>query len=785
MKFPDIHDPNPLGEQLDMAYRDVSRFEDSVEQSDPRQRKIDWLLNGYRAPMAVIPIEHEGVLAGPDDTYTMGNLDARWKSYNKPVHSNVDQPWRVNARRGGLRLVAHDGHRLLTIGGVGVFPIFGGTVSIGGPEANGHIAPHHLQMLEASGIPPEHAHARGYETITESRRLVPLKIVKSARSCVPGLLVPMLRADGSTWGYQYRPDNPRVSGKGQPVKYETPWQQRNGLDIPPGVGDFLHDPSVPLWVTEGVKKADCGAQYQLCIVALSGVWNWRGTNDMGGKTAIADWNDIALNDRRVILAFDGDVARKPNAAKALCALAEFLKYRGAEIEYLHLPDTEKKTGLDDYLMAGHTADDLWKLVKPTPPPVPDEHDDDDNGQPAEPKPEPAEPISLAEAQTVFCKWLGSDYDTDALDAMLAAAAVEKFDDGSDPVWLLLVSGPGAAKTETAQALDGIGATVTSAISSDAALLSGTPIHERAKGATGGLLRKIGERGVLVIKDVTSILSMDRNLRGKVLAALREVYDGRWTREVGAGGGATLGWRGRIAVVGAVTTAWDTAHAVISMMGDRFVLLRMDSTIHRLAAGRKAIGNTGDEAQMRGELAKAAAGVIAGMDTEPITVTEAETGVLLAAADLVTLARTGVEYDYRGDVIDAHAPEMPTRFAKQLAQIVRGAVAIGMDRADALRLAIRCARDSMPPLRLAIIDDLAAHLGSTTSDVRKRIDKPHTTVDRQLQALHMLGVVTCEEMDIADSGDDRRDGRSRWFYSLAEGIDPDTLKPESVTRNVSN
>ena len=115
-------------------------------------------------------------------------------------------------------------------------------------------------------------------------------------------------------------------------------------------------------------------------------------------------------------------------------------------------------------------------------------------------------------------------------------------------------------------------------------------------------------------------------------------------------------------------------------------------------------------------------------------------MLLAAADLVTLARTGVEYDYRGDVIDAHAPEMPTRFAKQLTQIIRGAVAIGMDRDDALRLAIRCARDSMPPLRLAIIDDLAAHPYSTPTDVRKRLGKPRATVDRQLQALHMLDVV---------------------------------------------
>jgi DNA-binding transcriptional ArsR family regulator len=204
------------------------------------------------------------------------------------------------------------------------------------------------------------------------------------------------------------------------------------------------------------------------------------------------------------------------------------------------------------------------------------------------------------------------------------------------------------------------------------------------------------------------------------------------------------------------------------MGDRFVLIRIDSTQHRQAAGRKAIGNTGEESQMRAELARAVAGVLAGMNPEPIAVTEAEEDVLLKAADLVCLARTGVEYDYRGDVINAHAPEMPTRFAKQLTQIVRGAVAIGMDRADALRLAIRCARDSMPPLRLAIIEDLAEHPHSTTSDVRRRIGKPRNTVDRQLQALHMLGIAEVEEEEYGQN-------KFRWYYSLNKDITPDVLK----------
>ena len=394
--------------------------------------------------------------------------------------------------------------------------------------------------------------------------------------------------------------------------------------------------------------------------------------------------------------------------------------------------------------------------------------------PTPPAPPPADPITLSEAHTVFTKWLGEDYDTDSLDAMLATLAVERFRDGSDPLWMLIIGGPGNAKTETVQACDGLGAIVTSSISSEAALLSATPKRERSKQATGGLLRKLGDEGVLVIKDVTSILSMNNDLRARVLAALREVYDGRWYREVGTDGGMTIPWHGRAAVIGAVTTAWDTAHAVISSMGDRFVLVRLDSAGEgRQRAGRNAIRNTGSEQVMRAELAAAVAGVIAGMNPEPITVTDDETDVLLAAADLVTLARTGVEVDYRGDVIDAHAPEMPTRFAKQLTQIVRGAVAIGMARDEALRLAIRCARDSMPPMRLAIIEYLAGHPDSSTADVRKGIDKPRATVDRQLQALHILGVAAVDECEYG------ADSKTKWYYSLADRIDPSAIDPSAI------
>jgi hypothetical protein len=387
---------------------------------------------------------------------------------------------------------------------------------------------------------------------------------------------------------------------------------------------------------------------------------------------------------------------------------------------------------------------------------------------------PATPCKLADTLAVFRRWLGNEYDLGALHAVLATAAAERLP--GDPLWLLVVSGPGNAKTETVQSLAGGGALVTSTITSEGALLSGSAKRERTKDATGGLLRRIGERGLLVIKDVTSILAMNRDTRASLLAAFRELHDGRWERNVGTDGGRSLSWTGHLVIVGAVTTAWDKAHDVIASMGDRFVIVRMDSTTGRMQAGRRACRNTGEETRMRAELAAAVGGVLASVDaTAAITLTEEEQERLLEAADVVTQARTGVEYDYRGDVIDAHAPEMPTRFAKQLTQMVRGAVAIGVDRAAAVRLALRCARDSMPPLRLAILDDIAAHPGAQTRDVRRRLEKPRTTVDRQLQSLHMLGVLKCDEEE------GTYDGKPaiRWRYRLAARIDPHVLDPDSV------
>jgi hypothetical protein len=79
---------------------------------------------------------------------------------------------------------------------------------------------------------------------------------------------------------------------------------------------------------------------------------------------VADWNDIPIKGREIVITYDGDIARKLEVRRAMVELAEWLKLKGAQVCSVWLPDTDDKTGIDDYLMDGHTVDDLMQLVRP-------------------------------------------------------------------------------------------------------------------------------------------------------------------------------------------------------------------------------------------------------------------------------------------------------------------------------------------------------------------------------------------------------------------------------------
>lgn len=233
----------------------------------------------------------------------------------------------------------------------------------------------HLVMLRnESGLSDEVIKSRGYQTITDAKELSD-KGFSPAQCHVPGLLLPLHTTDGGNGLYIYRPDNPRIhidksrreadgSHPNKIIKYETPKDAGIRLDCPPICQPQLADPRVPLWITEGQKKADAVASHRLCAVALLGVWNFKGKNEFGASTFLADWDYIALKDRDVRIVFDSDVMIKPEVRKALDRLIQHLQRKGAHVTAVYLPAGDGgKVGVDDWLVQGHTADDLEALVE--------------------------------------------------------------------------------------------------------------------------------------------------------------------------------------------------------------------------------------------------------------------------------------------------------------------------------------------------------------------------------------------------------------------------------------
>ncbi|PDW00986.1 DUF3854 domain-containing protein [Candidatus Chloroploca asiatica] len=222
----------------------------------------------------------------------------------------------------------------------------------------------HHQHLAASGISDAVQAERGYRSIQGLDQWTALgRTPISSSFAHVGLAFPVFRLghpEPYTW--VLRPDRPR-SVRGKPIKYEWPKGLPPCFDVLPRYRTALADPAVPLWFTEGAKKADAlTTAYGDAIVPvnLNGVWGFRGTNRAGGKLVVPDVDEIAWNGRRVVLAFDSDVVRKAPVAAALRRLAALLIARGvSEVQMLVLPHLgDEKLGVDDFLGRGHTTQEL-------------------------------------------------------------------------------------------------------------------------------------------------------------------------------------------------------------------------------------------------------------------------------------------------------------------------------------------------------------------------------------------------------------------------------------------
>lgn len=227
----------------------------------------------------------------------------------------------------------------------------------------GRVSDHHSEELDASEISPDVREARGYETLygTDEDRArlrqesIPVWAWRE-ESAFPGLFIPMYRVTGERIGAQFKPGVPQPHGD-KTVKYATPVATKPRLDVPPTVANSARVVTTPLWITEGVKKADSLASQGITAIALSGVYNWR--SRLG---TLGDWEDIPLKGRTVVICFDSDARHNRMVTGAMRRLGMWLESKGAsDIRYLMVPEDVDGTpvkGVDDYFHAGGTLEGL-------------------------------------------------------------------------------------------------------------------------------------------------------------------------------------------------------------------------------------------------------------------------------------------------------------------------------------------------------------------------------------------------------------------------------------------
>jgi hypothetical protein len=321
-----------------------------------------------------------------------------------------------------------------------------------------------------------------------------------------------------------------------------------------------------------------------------------------------------------------------------------------------------------------------------------------------------------------------------------AAVCAAFTEG-DSVWPLLVSPGSSGKSELLNSVTEVEGVWPISNLTGSTLLSG---YRRADGKPASLLDQIGSSGILVVKDLTTVLELRSDVRHEVFSQLREVADGRISK--GFGTGETLSWSGKLGFVAGVTPVIDEHHAFLALMGERFMLYRT-LVPPRLQHGHRAFADRGSEEPHRRYLRRVVRRFISQVrGRDPLQLSDGCGEPLVRLADAVTRARTGVPRSGGRDLLYIPEPESPARLTKQLALLGDALLTIGVSETETLPLLEKIGWDCVPASRRLVTKHLRDKKRIGLDELAMTTRLPVTTVGRIVEDLTALELADTSRLD---------------------------------------
>lgn len=264
-------------------------------------------------------------------------------------------------------------------------------------------------------------------------------------------------------------------------------------------------------------------------------------------------------------------------------------------------------------------------------------------------------------------------DTNIIDVALASIIATRLQIG-DPIWLVVI---GASSGGKSQILRPLSLTDTVFMHRVDDLTENTFLSASLQKGEMSLLQRIGEKGMLVVSDLTVLFSKNTETRATILSQFRMIYDGEMIKHSG-NSAKPIAWKGSLGVLAGSTPSIYAQFEEVADMGERFIYWRMKDygaeKAANLVANRTVFGKELDK-KLAETYADYLKDIVQQMNGKELILSDECKQRIIKIACLAELIRSTIHLEWDGTMSRLPIPAYPMRVVLQLSALAKGLLAM--------------------------------------------------------------------------------------------------------------